>query len=124
MHVLDVYKSWLEGYYETGEDTKLLEHLSFKDLMREEEEIDAYLSKLMQRLTPSDLEKPFEFSFGQGKKRRKGKVILGNLLWHLVEEELQHRGEINALLYQENIDPPITNWFYWKKHKAQSDSRD
>jgi uncharacterized damage-inducible protein DinB len=85
--------------------------------MREEEEIAAYLSSLIQRLTPSDLEKSFEFCYGQGKRKRKGKVILANVLWHLVEEELQHRGEINALLYQENIDPPITNWFYWKKHK-------
>jgi uncharacterized damage-inducible protein DinB len=76
--------------------------------MREEEEIDAYLSKPVQRLTASDLEKSFEFSYGQGKRKRKGKVVLGNLLWHLVEEELQHRGEINVLLYQENIDPPTT----------------
>lgn len=70
-HVLDVYKAWLVGRYETGRRTKLLEHLSFKDIMREEEEIDAYLSKLMRRLTPSDLEKPFEFSYPQGKRRRK-----------------------------------------------------
>jgi uncharacterized damage-inducible protein DinB len=30
-HVLDVYKSWLVRFYETGEDTKLFEHLSFRD---------------------------------------------------------------------------------------------
>ena len=118
-HVLDVHQAWLVGRYEAGRRTKLLEHLSFKDIVREEEEIDAYLSKLMQRLTPSDLEKPFEFSYPQGKRRRKGKVILGNLLWHLVEEELQHRGEINALLYQENINPPITDWLYWKKQASK-----
>ena len=118
-HVLDVYKAWLVGRYETGRRTKPLEHLSFKDIMQEEEEIDAYLFELMQRLTPSDLEKPFEFSYAQGKRRRKGKVILGDLLWHLVEEELQHRGEINALLYQENVNPPITDWFDWKKQASE-----
>ena len=36
------------------------------------------------------------------------------MLWHLVEEELQHRGEVNALLWQINVDPPVTNWFDWK----------
>jgi len=119
-HVLDVYKAWLIGRYETGRRTKLLEHLSFEDIMREEKEIDAYLSGLMQRLAPSDLEKSFEFFFLQAKKERKDKGILVDLLWHLVEEELQHRGEINALLFQESIDPPITDWFDWKKHKALS----
>jgi len=118
-HVLDVYKAWLVGRYETGRRTELLEHLSFKEIIREEEEIDAYLSKLMQRLTRSDLEKSFEYSYPQGKRRRKGEVILGDLLWHLVEEELQHRGEINALLYQENINPPIADWFYWKKQASE-----
>jgi len=116
-HVLDVYKAWLKGRYETGRRTEPLEHLLFKDVAREEEEIDAYLLGLMQRLTPSDLEKSFEFTYAHGKGRRKGRAKLGNLLWHLVEEELQHRGEINALLFQENISPPITDWFDWKKRK-------
>ena len=34
-------------------------------------------------------------------------------LWHLVEEELQHRGEINALLWQIDVDAPIVNWIDW-----------
>ena len=117
-HVLDVYKLWLEGFYETGENSKPLEHLTLKDLVREETELDAYLSKLLQRLTPADLVDPFELVVVEGKRKRKSKAILSNVLWHLVGEDLQHRGEINALLYQENIDPPITTWCYWKGHRT------
>ena len=119
-HVLDVYKSTLKGFYETGKDTELLEHISLKEMMQEEEEMDAYLSGLMQRLTPFDLESPFVYSYGQGKIKRKRRGILVDVLWHLVEEELQHLGEINALLFQENIDPPVTSWLYWKKHQSNA----
>ena len=31
----------------------------------------------------------------------------GDICWHMVEEELQHRGEINALLWQMDIDPRL-----------------
>jgi uncharacterized damage-inducible protein DinB len=37
------------------------------------------------------------------------------MLLHMVEEELQHRGEINALLWQMDIEPPITDWIDWKR---------
>jgi uncharacterized damage-inducible protein DinB len=115
-HVLDAYKLWLEGFYEIRENTKPLEHLSLKELANEEEELDAYLSKLLQRITPADLERSFEFILTEGKGKRKAKAILANVLWHLVGEDLQHRGEINALLYQENINPPITTWCDWPQN--------
>ncbi len=31
-------------------------------------------------------------------------------LLHVVEHELQHRGELNALLWQIDVDPPILDW--------------
>jgi hypothetical protein len=34
-------------------------------------------------------------------------------LWHLVEEELQRRGEINALHWQLDVTPPIVSWVKW-----------
>jgi uncharacterized damage-inducible protein DinB len=36
-----------------------------------------------------------------------------DVLWHLVEEELQHRGELNALLWQIDVDPPVYSWTRW-----------
>jgi hypothetical protein len=32
-------------------------------------------------------------------------------MWHMLEEELQHRGEPNALFWQMDIGPPIDAWF-------------
>jgi len=36
------------------------------------------------------------------------------MLWHMVEEELQHRGELNALLWQIDVDAPVFDWLDWK----------
>jgi uncharacterized damage-inducible protein DinB len=33
-------------------------------------------------------------------------------LYHLVEYELQHRGELNALLWQIDVEPPILDWLF------------
>jgi len=35
------------------------------------------------------------------------------VLWHLVEEELQHRGELNALLWQIDVEAPVMSWIDW-----------
>jgi len=112
VHVLDAYKSWFH-VYETGEDLPELKGLSLAEVMTVEKEVDSYISKFMAKTTSGDLDKFFQFTVGKGKKKRVVKRTLDELLWHLVEEELQHRGELNALLWQENIDPPVTSWSRW-----------
>ena len=37
-------------------------------------------------------------------------IPIREVLWHLVEEELQHLGELNALLWQIDVDAPVNNW--------------
>ncbi len=37
-----------------------------------------------------------------------------DILWHLVEEELQHRGELNALLWQIDVHAPVYDWIEWR----------
>ena len=111
-HILDVAKSWLHAY-ETGEDTPALKGLSLSDLAELEGEVDEYIEDFMQKLKPENLRKPFEYTNPSGSKVRISSVQ--DMLYHMIEEELQHRGELNALLWQENIDPPITDWLDWKK---------
>ncbi len=36
----------------------------------------------------------------------------------MIEEELQHRGELNALLWQINVNPPVTGWNPWEEDSA------
>ena len=113
-HVLDVYKSWFETY-ETGKWSSEIEGLSLAQAKKLESEVDSYLENFMKKTSAADLNNTFQYSAGKGKKKRIVTRRLIDMLWHLVEEELQHRGEMNALLWQEDIDPPITSWGRWQK---------
>lgn len=74
-------------------------------VVKEEEEIQSMVKEFIDGLTEEDLDKTF--------LQRDHKVSVRTMLWHLVEEELQHRGELNALLWQIDIDPPIYDWIDW-----------
>ena len=113
-HVLDVYKSWFH-VYETGEDLPDLKGFSLGQVKKLEHEVDKYIFDFMKKLKAQDLDKSFQYTRGTGKNMEVITRKLRDLLWHLVEEELQHRGELNALLWQDDIDPPVTSWFRWKR---------
>jgi uncharacterized damage-inducible protein DinB len=117
-HVLDVYKSWFH-IYETGVDLPDTEGLSLKDVEAFESEIDSYIAKFMRKTTSDGLNNTFQFTGGKGKNKRIIKRRLVDMLWHLVEEELQHRGELNALLWQDDINPPVTSWSRWMEDKKR-----
>ncbi|MDH2900512.1 MAG: DinB family protein [archaeon] len=120
-HILDVYKSWFHVYETgTGKDLPELKGLSLTQVKDLESEIDQYISKFMRNTTSKDLYNTFQFTTGEGEEKRIVKRKLIDLLWHLVEEELQHRGELNALLWQDDIDPPVTSWGRWMNERAKS----
>jgi uncharacterized damage-inducible protein DinB len=83
------------------------------DVLRKDETyIQTQVRRLMAELTEADLSRTVF--------REKGKrwnhdchIPVRDALWHLVEEELQHRGELNALLWQIDVDPPVTSWIKW-----------
>jgi uncharacterized damage-inducible protein DinB len=41
-------------------------------------------------------------------------------LQHVIEHELQHRGELNAVLWQIDVEPPILDWDDFEKIEALS----
>ncbi len=116
VHILDVYKSWFHTYRTGKQDLPEIKGLSLSQTKELEVEVDAYIHDFMARLRAQDINRSFQFAVGDGED--KGKLVTWNLkgmLWHQVEEELQHRGEINALLWQDDIDPPVTSWYRWEK---------
>ena len=56
--------------------------------------------------------------FTEGDRNSEARFPIGDVLWHLVEEELQHRGKLNALSWQLDIDPPIATVEDWNASKA------
>jgi uncharacterized damage-inducible protein DinB len=116
IHVIDAYRHWFIFTYED----RLLEFERLRgkkkylkeDIEAEEEELETLLQEFLESLTQEDLGRWVPFTQGAFF----GKIKLRDMMWHMIEEELQHRGELNALFWQLDIDPPIIGWNDdWKK---------
>ncbi|MCI4324546.1 MAG: DinB family protein [Thermoplasmata archaeon] len=84
--------------------------VTLDDLRKYERSTEDQVERFFSRLSDKDLDRAFlvpklppwwdeDFTAG----------VRGTLL-HVVEHELQHRGELNALLWQIDVDPPILDW--------------
>lgn len=108
VHVLDAYRWWFLYVYndKVSEWKRLREQKKYsrKEVASEEGKIDSYVMNFVGSLKPKDLDKPMKNQTGRGT------IKIREMLLHMVEEEIQHRGELNALLWQMNIEPPITQF--------------
>jgi uncharacterized damage-inducible protein DinB len=91
---------------ETGEPPTVAE---LKEL---ETYIQAQIQRSMAALRETDLDRTIARPKGSGSDHDCN-IPVREVLWHLVEEELQHRGELNALLWQIDVDAPVYNWIRW-----------
>jgi uncharacterized damage-inducible protein DinB len=82
------------------------------ELKEFESYLQAQLLRFMSELKEADLERAIARPKGRGSSHD-CHIPIREVLWHLVEEELQHRGELNALLWQLDIDAPVYNWIQW-----------
>ena len=121
VHVLDAYRWWLRYVYR--DDVRAFPAERLRGTVRTVPEARAALRPTSQevraflrRLRPTDLDRVVRFrapSNAGGRRWRTEEVTLRAMLWHLVEEELQHRGEMNALLWRHGVEPPIVPFTEW-----------
>lgn len=112
VHVLDAYRWWFTYVYEDrlSEYQSRRAKIRTKSQVTEEEKIvDSLVANFVRHLNDRDLDRVLRF--------RNGRVVetvrLGDMLHHMIDEELQHRGEINALLWQRDINPPVLGFHEW-----------
>jgi uncharacterized damage-inducible protein DinB len=119
MHIIDAYRSWFIYTYEDRwsefERLRGKKKYTKEEVEAEEEKLDTLLNNFLNALTEDDLPQWIAFK-GRVDFR---KIRLRDMLWHMVEEDLQHRGELNALFWQLNIDPPVTGWNPFDEDKEQ-----
>lgn len=111
-HILDAYRFWFIYVYE--DRVSEIERLRGKihdrnEFVDEEKKVDKLIHAFLGRLKPADLQKLVAFRDVEEFRR----IKLRDMLWHMVEEVLQHRGELNALFWQMDLDPPVTGWNPW-----------
>ena len=81
-------------------------------LTKDETYIQTQIRRVMAELTEADLTRTITRQKGKGSSHD-CQVPVREALWHLVEEELQHRGEMNALLWQIDVNAPVVSWISW-----------
>ena len=108
MHVLDAYRWWFLSVYGNGkkfEEYPIGRRYSRNEAERETAAVDRLVRRVLREIGPRGLGRPVSW-----RGRRPFRLSARTMLLHLIEEELQHRGEMNALLWQMDIDPPVTGF--------------
>ena len=108
MHVLDAYRWWFLAVYGKGkefEEYPVGTRYSKSQAKMETASVDRLITKTLREIGPKGLTRKVSW-----KGRRPFEFPARRMLIHMAEEELQHRGEMNALLWQLDIDPPHTGF--------------
>jgi uncharacterized damage-inducible protein DinB len=114
LHILDNNVWWFESVPQNRQEShrEVTGRLSGPEIRRQVRRIAQLSRKLARSLSPSRLDRSYVVRGVQGNgKPFEMKVNLRTIIWHMVDEELQHRGEMNALFWQMDVDAPTRAWF-------------
>jgi uncharacterized damage-inducible protein DinB len=108
LHVVDAYRFWFLGVY--GNDVPFDRHpvgarYHRADVERELVELDRVINSVLGTLTVKDLDRVLTIP-----RYPDERLTVRTMLVHMIEEELQHRGELNALLWQAGRDAPVVGY--------------
>ena len=120
LHVLNAYRYWFEyGVRDKMAEYKSLDFEMYKsvaDLRRAEKEVGIMVAGFLEGIKQSDYRKVNTIHTRSGVKE----WTTEELLLHMIEEELQHRGELNCLLWQLCYDAPILSFHTWYKARGSA----
>jgi len=111
IHTLTATDSWLDFLRRE----KLRVRRDFDDY-KTVEDVQAYMDHVEERmqkylnsLTPEQMNEKYDVTNDAGEKIQ---VTAEDVLIHVFEEEVHHRGELIALLWQMDMEPPLMGWKY------------
>jgi uncharacterized damage-inducible protein DinB len=111
IHTLGAIDHWLDFL----QNEKLRVRRDFDDY-KTIEDVQAYMDRVEARmgnylnsLTAEQLSKKYAVTNDTGEKTE---ITGEDVLIHVFEEEVHHRGELIALLWQMDMEPPLMGWKY------------
>ena len=119
LHILQVYASWLVWMFHrrslkpvlNGLDPRHFDRVtSVKQLRRLDRLIDRQFLEVSRGTTSVRLHRKHRFT----DKGMRSAFTEEEGLWHMIEEDFLHRGEIICMLWQDDIAPPYTSYMRWK----------
>ncbi len=108
VHTLNATDFWLDFLLKENlcSRKKFEEYRSLEEIGSYMEQVQNRLSKYLQPLSSEDLKKEYV-----GRRREKPETFMAeDILVHVFEEEVHHRGELIALLWQMGIEPPLIGY--------------
>lgn len=114
LHIVDDNAWWFQSVPQNRQEAhqEVKGPLSSDEIRRQVTRIAEIGRSLARSLTPARLSENFVVRGVEGNGEPfEMKCNLRTIVWHMVEEELQHRGEMNALFWQMDIDAPTRAWF-------------
>jgi len=107
MHILDAYRWWFLWVYAGTkfEEYPLGVRYTLAEARRETRKVDRLVQNVVRKLRPKDLDRTVTIP-----DRGREKLTVRKMLVHMIEEELQHKGELNALLWQLDVDAPVASY--------------
>ena len=117
VHVLDAYAYWFRHVARndfTDYHRRRGQALSEEDVREAVRQTNALVNGYLDRLRPEDLDSTLHATYVHEGRTVQKEIRVRDMVWHLVEEELQHRGELNAMLWQMGREPPVWSWDDWK----------
>src|SRR5487761_1393327 len=80
------------------------------DLRRYDKVVEEQVGEFFSRLKDEDLNRTFLVPKLPPWWDEDFTTSFRSTLLHVIEHELQHRGELNAFLWQIDVEPPILDW--------------
>jgi len=111
VHSLQAEQFWIrrlsgkstEGIF----NTPFSKYADIKAVQEYADEVEAETNEYLKTLTDEKLQSIFDFKRWDGKPDRKK---IEDILMHVIEEEIHHRGELFCIYWQNDIKPPYTSY--------------
>ncbi len=110
IHVLNAVDWWLDALQKEKRRSALKydDYKCTDDVRRYMEQVEARMHSYIESLQEDGLRKTYELPRHAGESVE---VTAEDILVHVFEEEVHHRGELICLLWQMNVEPPPMGWY-------------
>jgi len=93
------------------------DYKTFEDVRAYMDHVEKRMDDYLGSLSVEGLKEAYAITGNDGKKIE---VTAEDVLFHVFEEDIYHRGELNALLWQMGIDPPLPTIKEYLQHTHSS----
>ena len=111
VHTLGAVDYWLDFLQKENlrSKRKFDEYRTFEEVRTYMEHVEKRMNDYLKSSSPKGLKETYTIT---GEDHKATGITAEDILIHVFEEEVHHRGELIALLWQMGIEPPMMGWKY------------